>query len=108
MRGPQTAAQVAAPAQLRAPAAADAALPPSSIALPFPPGTGAAVFAHRGTLVVTFDSAGEVDLPSLRRWFPGAEDITVEGSRNVTTLLLPLEEGLGVLRERGPHLEQPA
>ena len=91
-RGSPASAQVAAPAQLRAPQAAETALPASSIALPFPAGTGAAVFAHRGTLVVTFDAAGELDLPSLRRWFPGAQDITVEGSRNATTLLLPLDD----------------
>ena len=91
-RGLPAAAQAAAPVEQRSAPAADAPPSASSIALPFPAGTGAAVFAHRGTLVVTFDAAGDLDLAGLRRWFPGAEDIAVEGSRNATTLLLPLDD----------------
>ena len=41
---------------------------------------------------MTFDAAGEVDLPALRRWFPGAEEIALESSRNATTMLLPLDD----------------
>ena len=92
VRSPSATAQAAVPAELRTITAADAQLPPSSMALPFPSGTGAAVFAHGGTLVMTFDSAGDLDLPALRRWLPGAEDIAIESSRNATTLLLPREE----------------
>ena len=85
-------AQATTPTELSSTPAVDAAVSPSAIALPFPAGTGAAVFALRGTLVVTFDAAGEVDLPALRRWFPGAEEIALETSRNATTMLLPLED----------------
>lgn len=88
----QSVPQVSAPREPLATTAADTAPSPSSIALPFPAETGAAVFAHRGTLVVTFDAAGELDIPALRRWFPGAETMAVEGSRNATTLLMPLED----------------
>jgi hypothetical protein len=92
LRGPATTAQTARPIEPPSTATTDAPLSPSSIVLPFPAGTGAAVFAHGGTLVLTFDAGGELDVSALRRWFPGAEDIAVEGSRNTTTLLLPLED----------------
>jgi hypothetical protein len=92
LRGPPARADASALADGSPPPATDAPPPASSIALPFPSGTGAAVFAHGGTLVMTFDAVGELDLPALRRWFPGAEDIALEGSRNATTLLLPFED----------------
>ncbi|MCZ8148547.1 MAG: hypothetical protein O9325_11965 [Roseomonas sp.] len=92
VRGSPPAPPAATPVEVRPTPAADATLSPAAIALPFPAGTGAAVFAHRGTLVVTFDAAGEVDLPALRRWFPGAEEIALESSRNSTTMLLPLDD----------------
>lgn len=109
----QVAPQVVTRSESRTVPGSDAQLAPFSIALPFPPGTGAAVFAHQGTLVITFDAAGELDLPALRRWFPGAADIAVEGHRNATTLLLPLQDanhagvrlalaGSGWRLERGP------
>ena len=85
-------APVAAPAALRPVSTANAQPSPSSIALPFPSGTGAAVFAHGGSLVMTFDAASELDVPALRRWFPGAENIAIESARNTTTLLLPLQD----------------
>lgn len=91
-REPARAVQPPAPGDTPPAVVPTAPASPAAIPLPFPSGTGAAVLAHGGSLIISFDAPAELDQALLRGWFPGAEGLAVEGSRNATTLVLPLEE----------------